>query len=224
MKLRSHADLARYVGADDVARIERRVYKDTDCGAWVDLQDPKSVLVGTIVEGSDVEPIVAPRRLHYPCDAKLWDQAVEAIEADAEACWQHVNECSEGCDGQACGYVEHCGAIEVNMNPPKVRRRPERAYRVTLAPSIVGWVLVRTVDLVSHRSLLAAPPVVRVYLGAERKRSGRDVVASGTSSAAALDAMRRGEYDGCDAEFVARVRGGRLIVTTPALRGDHVVH
>lgn len=35
-------------------RIDRAVYKGTDCGAWV-LFDEKGIVVGSIVEGSDAE-------------------------------------------------------------------------------------------------------------------------------------------------------------------------
>jgi hypothetical protein len=35
-------------------RIDRAVYKGTDCGAWVRF-DEKGIMVGTIVEGSDAE-------------------------------------------------------------------------------------------------------------------------------------------------------------------------
>lgn len=47
--------IAKAVGVEpDAKRIDRAIYKDTDCGAWVRF-DESGVMVGTIVEGSDAE-------------------------------------------------------------------------------------------------------------------------------------------------------------------------
>lgn len=41
-------------GPDAARRIDRAVYKGTQCGAWVRF-DEKGIMVGSIVEGSDAE-------------------------------------------------------------------------------------------------------------------------------------------------------------------------
>jgi hypothetical protein len=47
--------IAKDIGMEaDASRIDRAVYKGTDCGAWVQFKDD-GILVGTIVEGSDAE-------------------------------------------------------------------------------------------------------------------------------------------------------------------------
>jgi hypothetical protein len=125
--IRTIADLAEHLDATDATpdMIGRRLYKDTSCGAWFKYDPPLnesygSVLVGTIVEGSDVEPIVSPRRLYFPFDADLFDKAIEDLEEDADACWKHINECEDWCDGSLCGYSDHVGGFEVKLNEPPV--------------------------------------------------------------------------------------------------------
>ena len=124
--LHNIADLAEHVGAWEPTEksIERRIYKDTACGAWFKYDHPLnesygSVLIGTIVEGSNVEPIVAPRRLFFPFDSNLFDSSIKTIENDADVCWKHVNECPEGCVGDSCGYTSRAwhDEIEVNKRP-----------------------------------------------------------------------------------------------------------
>jgi hypothetical protein len=84
----------------------------------VDLKDPQCIVIGTIIEGSDVEPIVSPRRLWYPFLAPLLDQAIAAIEQDADYCWQHVNECDDDCSGDSCGYNDAVGSRTIDLNQP----------------------------------------------------------------------------------------------------------
>lgn len=130
--LRNLFGVAEHLGADvsrndreaTVRSAGRRLYKDTACGAWLDFSDERCVVVGTIVEGSDVEPIVSPRRLWYPFAPSLLDEAIEAIEADADACWRHVNECDE-CEGW-CGYTDHAGCLVLELNEPG--ELPEEAH------------------------------------------------------------------------------------------------
>jgi hypothetical protein len=122
--LRDLFDVAERLGADvdrrdrdaTVKSAGRRLYKDTACGAWLDFSDPRCVVVGTIVEGSDVEPIVSPRRLWFPFLAPLLDSAVELVERDASDCWQHVNECPEDCDGWSCGFSGATGSDTLDLN------------------------------------------------------------------------------------------------------------
>lgn len=38
----------------DIKRIEKAIYKGTDCGAWIKF-DENGIMVGSIVEGSDAE-------------------------------------------------------------------------------------------------------------------------------------------------------------------------
>jgi hypothetical protein len=217
MKLRTLFDVAAHLGADvdegdreaTVRSAERRVYKDTSCGAWLDLSDPQSVLVGTIIEGSNVEPIVSPRRLWYPFPPGLLDEAIEAIEREASVCWRHVNECPEDCEGQACGYSDHAGALVVEVNPPR-RPRPRR-YRVSLARSIVGWIPVACRDLRGHRAV-PMPAAVLAWLGAQAQ-AGRHVVPTGSEEGTILAAL----WDGTDDSHEARRRRSRLFVTTDPL-------
>jgi hypothetical protein len=124
-------DLAQHLSADvhsddalTVKSIERRLYKDTSCGAWIDLKDRRCVVVGTIIEGSCVEPMVSPRRLWYPFPSDLLDDAIEAIEKDADVVWAHINECPSTCGNAAvgeedCGVDAHVGHTVIDLNKPE---------------------------------------------------------------------------------------------------------
>jgi len=121
------AGLAEHVRAADESpeMIGRRIYKDTNCGAWFVYSPPLnesygSVLVGTIIEGSSTEPIVSPRRLYFPFNSDEFDKAIKELDEDGAICWEHVNACMPECSGDACGYLAHAGTEEVAVNqPPK---------------------------------------------------------------------------------------------------------
>lgn len=96
MKITNAKDLALHVtGESDINRVGRAIYKGTDCGAWIEITDI-DVLVGSIVEGSDIG--TATYRLKYPFESDgLWKR-LEAIEAEAEKIWEWANE--PGPDGE----------------------------------------------------------------------------------------------------------------------------
>ena len=86
-------DLARHLGAGDtLPSLERRVYKDTECGAWIrphmDTTRPR-VDLGSIVEGSDAE--VGPYSLEFPFSVDEWDETIAMIEAEAEQYWNEAH-------------------------------------------------------------------------------------------------------------------------------------
>lgn len=93
----NHEDLFNFLGADwyfdDKGRSEkalsRRVYKDTECGAWARME-PDGVTVGSIVDGSDAE--VMPTTLRYPFEESAWERMLEEIEAEADRLWKEANE------------------------------------------------------------------------------------------------------------------------------------
>lgn len=72
---------------------ERRIYKDTSCGAWIDFPGCGTIrtIIGTIVEGSDVEPCVWPEELVWPFTQEELEHAIEEIEAEADAKWHEIN-------------------------------------------------------------------------------------------------------------------------------------
>ncbi len=49
------------------------------------------VVLGSIVEGSDVEPLVTPIELEFPFTVDAWDAAIADIERDADYHWQRIN-------------------------------------------------------------------------------------------------------------------------------------
>jgi hypothetical protein len=72
--------------------ISRRVYKGTDCGAWVSYQET-GVKVGSIVEGCDYGTGVY--ELTYPFDIKeFWGKLTE-VEEDATRIWNETHGCED---------------------------------------------------------------------------------------------------------------------------------
>lgn len=77
--------IAKSVGVEPVAnRIDRAIYKETDCGAWVRF-DTEGLIVGTIVEGSDAE----------------YSERIELTDDEDELCkrfWDAIQRCEEFAD------------------------------------------------------------------------------------------------------------------------------
>jgi hypothetical protein len=84
--------LSAYFGCEpNEQAIERRVYKDTECGAWIKFHhDAVKITIGSIVEGSDAECV--PVTLSWPFPHAELEQAIEDIEAQADMLWREANE------------------------------------------------------------------------------------------------------------------------------------
>ena len=94
----SEAKLLDMIGAKDREGVKRRVYKDTECGAWIEF-DPDGISLGSIVEGCDTGTASYP--LKYPFTAADYEAAIEAVEEDADAIWMEYNGCDEGDSDEA---------------------------------------------------------------------------------------------------------------------------
>ena len=102
------AHLCADVYPDDSAAtlrsISRRLYKGTDCGAWISFED--GVSVGSIVEGVDEETDVQHLSMGEYLNMEegqlgVWlDKAIEAVEADARRIWNETHGCED------CGPAE----------------------------------------------------------------------------------------------------------------------
>ena len=98
-------ELAAYLGARDATQesISRAVYKDTGCGAWAKVE-AGTVRVGSIVEGSDVCTEV--QVLPFPFEEEALDDAIAAVEAEAEEIWATTHGCDDCGSGDACDCDE----------------------------------------------------------------------------------------------------------------------
>ena len=93
IRINSLGELADLIGAAHTANsVERRVYKDTECGAWC-LVDVEGVSLGSIVEGSHAA--VGPTCLVYPFSAKDWDEAVQHVEDEVKRIWNETHGCCD---------------------------------------------------------------------------------------------------------------------------------
>jgi hypothetical protein len=88
-------DLARHYGVDTsgtdaevVKRLERAIYKYTDCGAWIQ-ERMSGVLIGSIVEGSDAE---FSTFLTFPFKEEDFSNTIQWLEAACSEEWHRANE------------------------------------------------------------------------------------------------------------------------------------
>jgi hypothetical protein len=88
--------LADHIGSNEPteASLSQRVYKDTACGAWLEIAHNEDgtlwgVRVGSIVEGSDA--CVDPVELRFPFSEKDWSEAIDYVEGEASLLWDEAH-------------------------------------------------------------------------------------------------------------------------------------
>lgn len=73
----------------DQSKIERGVYKYTDCGAWIEFNE-HGIKLGAIVEGCDVE--IPPLWLSWEEIPLVFTEVLDNIDKKACAIWKWANE------------------------------------------------------------------------------------------------------------------------------------
>ena len=93
--IRNIYDLADHFGVDasgTIAEVEdrltRAIYRGTDCGAWIQSY-PNSIVLGSIVEGSDAE---FTEGLDYPFTGDDFDAKLAYLEEQCDHEWHRANE------------------------------------------------------------------------------------------------------------------------------------
>lgn len=120
----SMADLCDYFGADEPGDLNRRIYKDTDCGASISVtladgqefhngdrrfndlrrDDPLAYFtIQTIVEGSDAT--VDSKPFVVPVKTAEVDAFIEYMEAEADRLWNEAND--DELEGAVIGAYPH---------------------------------------------------------------------------------------------------------------------
>jgi len=118
--LKNLRDLCDYFSAETPGRLPKRIYKGTDCGAWIGLMKKdgkyiyedeiierktfrgiKGFKIGTIVEGWDGEGVMAGE-WEFPVSSKEVDVAMMEMESEAAQIWECANEHPPGCE---CGFA-----------------------------------------------------------------------------------------------------------------------
>lgn len=72
-------------------RIERDLYKYTECGAWISWTDT-TITIGSIVEGSDAE---FNRTFCIPAELGTIDEWIDELEALCDEAWHEANDAEE---------------------------------------------------------------------------------------------------------------------------------
>ena len=83
------ADLAKEIGVD-VEGIKKAIYKNTDCGAWIEFEND-CIKMGSIVEG--VDECTETHILEYPFSANVFWSALQSIEDQANEIWNNTHGC-----------------------------------------------------------------------------------------------------------------------------------
>jgi len=78
--IRDLGDLLDLYGVDSLAGLDRQVYKQTACGAWVREIDG-GVNVGSSVEGHDAEFL---ETLDFPFTVDDWRRTLRGLEAEVD--------------------------------------------------------------------------------------------------------------------------------------------
>jgi hypothetical protein len=88
---------------------KKSVYKGTDCGAWLSLDAPDNISVGSIVEGVDECAEIHSFTWPFKMD-DVW-AALDQIEKDCELIWMNTH----GCD-DCFPECDEMGYRPVNLN------------------------------------------------------------------------------------------------------------
>ena len=88
MIIRKIEDFAIFFGSVSVDRLERDVYKYTNCGAWINW-DEKSFTIGSIVEGSDAE---FDKTFEYPVESEAVDAWLDELDRLTDEAWHEAND------------------------------------------------------------------------------------------------------------------------------------
>ena len=73
----------------DNSKVERCVYKDTECGAWISFNED-GIQLGSIVEGCDIE--ISPVSIGWKDIPNSFTESVDTINKQACAIWDWANE------------------------------------------------------------------------------------------------------------------------------------
>ena len=106
-RINSPNDIASHLGMPgaEMHQIEKAIFKRTSCGAWVAFETASQehlgdweveftyLLVGSIVEGSDVE--CTTHRLKLPTTSEEFEDAMNSVEEEAEEIWREWNDDNE---------------------------------------------------------------------------------------------------------------------------------
>ena len=86
----------------------KRIYKGTDCGAWLAFENSKTITLGSIVEGVDFGTEV--HTLVWPFTKEDFWEALEAIEDEARYIWDQTHGCED------CNTEGEWGHQAINPN------------------------------------------------------------------------------------------------------------
>jgi hypothetical protein len=84
-----HKVISEALGEDDSARWAAEVYKQTSCGAHFHVVSADTVMIGSIVKGSDAE--VGPYPLEFPFTVDGFVAMLEFVEDEADQLWRDAN-------------------------------------------------------------------------------------------------------------------------------------
>lgn len=87
-------------------RFSNRVYKGTDCGAWLGIVDSRTIMMGSIVEGCDFG--TESHTLEWPFTKEAFWDVLEDIESEASYIWDQTHGCED------CGIEGEWGHPAIN--------------------------------------------------------------------------------------------------------------
>lgn len=100
MQIKSVTDLSKYYDVLSHVGIARAIYEGTDCGAYIKFTSD-GITIGSIVEGIDAT--AEEQVLSYPFTSEELEDAISAVEDDAERLWNETHGCQSCWTGQEWG-------------------------------------------------------------------------------------------------------------------------
>lgn len=84
-----------FFSAETEEQCGHRIYKYTDCGAWIEFND-KGIKIGSIVEGCDFGTVIYTLNYADNFNSKDIQDRIDAVESEADALWIWANAMNDG--------------------------------------------------------------------------------------------------------------------------------
>jgi len=86
----AHQTVLEFFLADNEDECERNLYRNTNCGAWIEFTDT-GIKIGSIVEGADFGTMIYPLQYADNFTSADIQARIDAVEAEAAAIWEWAN-------------------------------------------------------------------------------------------------------------------------------------
>ena len=116
-----------FFSAETEEQCGHRIYKYTDCGAWIEFND-KGIKIGSIVEGCDFGTVIYTLNYADNFNSKDIQDRIDAVESEADALWIWANAMNDGENVYFRGF----GSFILKKRATKVARNISKNTQLTI--------------------------------------------------------------------------------------------